>query len=260
MIILSAIQYKPTLAKCSADVRANFRDCEPHIHDAWKMGSQLVVFPELFLTGYSFLNPLEASSVAEKWNGQTFRDMRDVAMELDSYVAYGYLEADGNHLYNSAVLIDPKGSVASKYRKVNLWGNDFLWATPGSEVPSIIETDFGTLSNIICRDIRARIPSNIPRVANTIPFYAEEKPQFIAACTNWGKGGFPSTSWMDFSVNNQCTLILANRHGIEQNGAFSNDFGHGGSVIIEPNWKVHTNGLKFNENCVVSAALEESNV
>jgi predicted amidohydrolase len=256
MLIISAVQFRPMLAKGPADVRSNFIEIQPLIHEAWKTGSQLIVFPELCLTGYSFLDGEEAANVAERWDGPTFRNMRDAAVELEAYLAYGYLESDGSRLYNSATMIDPTGKVVCRYRKVNLWGNDFLWATPGSEIPPIVQTDFGTISTVICRDIRAKIPSNIPRVASSVPFFAEEKPQFIAACTNWGKGGFPSTTWMDFATNNQCTLILANRYGVESNGAFSNDFGHGGSLIIEPNWKVHTKGLKFGENCVVSAALE----
>ena len=140
MLIISAVQYAPRFARSAADVSLNFRECEPLIHEAWKLGSQLVVFPELFLTGYSFKNEAEAARVAERATGPTFRNMRGVAIELESYVAYGYLEADDAGLYNSCMIIGPDGEIRCKYRKVNLWGNDFLWAKPGSDTPSVIDT------------------------------------------------------------------------------------------------------------------------
>lgn len=255
MLILSTVQFKPDLARGPAEVKQNFKRLEPLLNDIWKTGSQVVVFPELFLTGYCFLSPEEAGQVAEKSDGPTFRAMRNLAVDLNAYVAYGYVESNGSQLFNSATLIDPQGKPSARYRKVNLWGNDFLWASPGSEGPDIVSTDFGPMSLVICRDIRARIPSNIPRTAS-VPFFNGVKPKFIAACANWGKGGFPSTTWMDFSANHRCTLMLANRWGEERNGDFTMDFGCGGSVIIEPSWKVHTNGLKFNQDCVVTATLE----
>lgn len=256
MLIISAVQFSPKFARGPADVNDNFKKCEPLIHDAWKMGSQLVVFPELFLTGYSFKSTSEAAMVAEKYDGLTFRHMRMVAVELSAYVVYGYVEADSLGLYNSASIIDPQGNVACRYRKVNLWGNDFLWAKPGSDTPKIINTEFGTLSTVICRDIRAKIPGNIPRTASSKLFFEDEHPEIIAACANWGKGGFPSTTWMDFATNHGCTLVVANRYGIEVNDDFEQDFGCGGSIIIEKDWNLHTNGLKFNKDCVVTANLE----
>ena len=256
MIILSAVQFKPNLAHNMADVHNNLRRCEPLIHDAWKVGSQLVVFPELFLTGYAFTDSTQAASVAERKDGPTFRTMRDIAIQLDCYVAYGYVESDGNRLYNSAQIIGPDGVAYCQYRKVNLWGNDFLWATPGASVPDVVRTPFGNLSVVICRDIRAKIPDNIPRVAST-SFFDTKKPDIVAACANWGKGGFPSTSWMDFAANHKCSLVVANRYGVEQNNGYELDFGCGGSIIIEKDWNVHTAGLKFNNDCVVTAVMEK---
>lgn len=255
MFIISAVQYRPDLANSEAEVKNNFRRLGPLIDIIYNSGSQFIVFPELFLTGYSFLNPEQAGVVSESSTGPTFRAMRNLAVDLNAYVSYGYIESHHNQLFNSATMISPQGEAVAKYRKVNLWGNDFLWATPGDSPPPIVNSEYGPLSLVICRDIKARIPSNIPRTAS-VPFFNGVKPKYIAACTNWGKGGFPSTSWMDFATNHKCTLVLANRWGEEKNGGFTQDFGNGGSIIIEPSWKVHTNGLSFNQDCVVTAALE----
>lgn len=241
-----------------ADVGNNYRQCEPLIHQAAQLGSQFVVFPELCFTGYSFLNRDEASRVCERQDGPTFRFMRGVALELKAYICWGYIESDDSGLYNSATLVSPEGKLLTSYRKVNLFSNDFLWATPGLYSAPIVETEFGATSIVVCRDLRNKIPQNIPRMASkSVPLFGTQKVDLVAASVNWGKGGYPANSWMDFVADNHCTLIIANRWGKEEgSNHFKQDFGQGGSIIIEPNWKCHTGGLDFANNCVVTANTE----
>ena len=54
------------------------------------------------------------------------------------YIAWGMveLEAGTGDLFNSQVIVSPDGTWAS-YRKVNRWGNDYLWARPGRANPPI---------------------------------------------------------------------------------------------------------------------------
>jgi len=209
------------------------------------------------MTGYSFMNPEEAFKVAEPAiDGVTARFMRRTAVELKAYMVWGFVELKDGRLYNSVSVAAPNGSIILTSQKINLWGNDFLWAKPGIDPPPIIQTEFGLLSAIICRDVRDKIPANIPRIAAKDPhFFDGRKVDVVAMCVNWGKGGFPSTSWMDFVADNKCTAVIANRWGDEKNQTFTQDFGHGGSAIVEPDWTVHTGGLRFNEDCVVSAAI-----
>ena len=255
-MIISTIQFCPRLATSNADVMDNVRKCEPLLQKAWATGSELIVFPELCFTGYSFMSGEQAAKVCEKSNGPTFRAMQSTAIKLNAYIAWGYIESDGRKLYNSASLVSPSGVLISKSRKINLWSTDFLWATPGLEPAQIVETDLGFMSVVICRDLRDKIPSNIPRTAARTPSIFEgKKVDIVAACVNWGKGGFPSTSWMDFASDNGCVIAVANRWGKEEVGSFTQDFGHGGSAIIEPNWTVHTGGLEFRMDCVVTASF-----
>ncbi len=255
MAILSAVQFRPRFATCAADVSDNLRRVEPLVHRASVVGSQLIVFPELFLTGYSFLSKDEAGRVCERADGPTFRSMRGIAAQLKAYVAWGYVESSDGRLHNSATLVGPDGAVLAATRKVNLWGNDFLWATPGVEPAPVVRTELGRASVVVCRDLRDKVPSNIPRTAarREPALFGGQAVDLVAACVNWGDGGFPSTSWMDFAANNSCTLAVANRWGEEKNGSFTQDFGQGGSAVVEGDWTVHTGGLAFGEDCVVTA-------
>ena len=260
MVILSVVQFMPRLATSLADVGDNYRQCEPLIHQAASLGSQFIAFPELCFTGYNFLTKEEASRICEKQDGPTFRLMRGVALELKAYVSWGYIESDGTNLYNAATLVGPDGRILTSYRKVNLFDQDFCWATPGLTSAPVIDTDFGRTSIIICRDLRDKIPSNIPRIATkSVPMWTGEKIDLVAASVNWGGEGFISNTWMDFVANNNCTLLLADRWGKEKyegvHGTFESSFGHGRSCIITKDWRIHKDGLRFDSNCVVTAVL-----
>ena len=52
-------------------------------------------------------------------------------MKLGFYLVAGFAEADGDKVYNSAVLAGPEGLVGS-YRKTHLGISD-IWATAGDE-------------------------------------------------------------------------------------------------------------------------------
>lgn len=257
MTVVTAIQYRPRMARCRADVADNLRTSERLLRKAADLGSNLIVFPELCMTGYSFMNRDEAQEVAElATDGITARFMKRAASDFQSYVVWGFVESRGGALFNSASIAGPDGLVLATNAKLNLWGNDFLWASPGVEPPAIVRTDFGALSAIVCRDVRDKIPTSVPRTASKEPpLFQGKKVDVVAMCVNWGKGGFPSTSWMDFVVENGCTAVIANRWGEERNGSFVQDFGQGGSAIVLPDWRVRTDGLRFGEDCVVSAIL-----
>ncbi|MGR9145970.1 nitrilase-related carbon-nitrogen hydrolase (plasmid) [Rhizobium leguminosarum] len=86
----------------------------------------ILVFPELSLTG------LEApQSRAELLSGPTVSAFVRLAMKLGFYLVAGFAEADGDKVYNSAVLAGPEGLVGS-YRKTHLGISD-SWATAGDE-------------------------------------------------------------------------------------------------------------------------------
>lgn len=92
-------------------------------------GSELVVFPELILSGEvtSRAEAMEASIEAE---GKEIDSVIDCAMKNRVYVVFGAIERDGDKLYNTAFLAGPLG-LEGKYRKIHLREEDRLWATEG---------------------------------------------------------------------------------------------------------------------------------
>lgn len=254
---VAAVQSRPILK----DRAANIKMLISLAVTAAEAGAKLIVLNELATTGYSFMSYEEAKPFAEhidKWPGYSRSNppsmmfaMQKITAKYQCAIAWGMMTiADVNStntLHNSQVLMLPDGSFKWVH-KLNLWGNDWLWSTPGTESPPIVSFEGKKIGLLICRDIR-------DKAIGFKDLYEKGDADIVAFSSNFGDGGFPSTSWMDFAKENRTTLVVSNRYG--QEGA--NNFGEGGICIIEPPsggreyGRVHCEGLKWNEPCIVYA-------
>jgi predicted amidohydrolase len=103
--------------------------------------ADLYVLPELFNTGYNFIDEAEIKSLAEPVQGATCRLMADWAKKKKSYVVYGFAENDGK-LYNSAALVGPGGFIGL-YRKVHLFSRENILFSQGNLRFPIFDLPFG---------------------------------------------------------------------------------------------------------------------
>lgn len=137
------------------DKEANFRRAEPLIRQASRGGAQIVCTTECFLDGYAIADksiPLDTyCALGEPIpDGPYFRRLARLADELNIHLVAGMLEADGDKRFNTAVLVDPDGKLAGKYRKQKL-GHELVRNTPGGE-SSVFDTPYGKLGVMICAD------------------------------------------------------------------------------------------------------------
>ena len=71
----------------------------------------------------------------------------------DSIVIGGFCErGDDARLYNSALVVDSDGVVAS-YRKTHLWDREKLIFTPGDALPPVVKTKHGCIAVMVCYDL-----------------------------------------------------------------------------------------------------------
>ena len=113
--------------------------------------TDLILLPEgVTVVGTSF-HPAE---VGEKVPGPTTARLGELARKTGAYVVAGLYERVGSAVYNTAVLIDRRGQLAGKYRKVYLPREEFEGGlTPGMDYP-VFETDFGKIGIMICWDVQ----------------------------------------------------------------------------------------------------------
>jgi predicted amidohydrolase len=83
-------------------------------------GVDLVIFPELFVSGYNADHAIR--SLAEPAGGPTAAAVAAIAAGSQVSVLYGYPEREGRRIYNSAQLIDGSGRSIANYRKTHLYG------------------------------------------------------------------------------------------------------------------------------------------
>lgn len=114
-------------------------------------GARLVVFPELFVSGYDIGE--DAARYAERADGPAAAEVARIAAGARISVMYGYPERAGDRIYNSAQLIDPAGRSVANYRKTHLYG---AWErrvfAPGDALVTA-EIDGWRLGILICYDV-----------------------------------------------------------------------------------------------------------
>jgi predicted amidohydrolase len=137
---VSVAQFAP-----GSNVGANL-DCIANlVRQAKADGAELVVFPELAVTG--LVSPAE---LAQPIPGVATATLSALAAELGLYLVCGMAERAGDVLYNSACLVAPDGTV-SVYRKTHLTTAERTWATPG-DAWTVVDTPIGRIGMLIGHD------------------------------------------------------------------------------------------------------------
>jgi len=89
---------------------------------AAQQGADLIIFPEMFLTGYNAGDSV--FELAETSAGPSAQKAGRIAGECDIAMLYGYPERSGDRVYNSAAFIGRQGSLLANYRKTHLYGRE----------------------------------------------------------------------------------------------------------------------------------------
>src|SRR6056297_308798 len=114
----------------------------------------ILVLPELFATGYTFISKDEVQEYAEDQTGKTTNFLQNIAKSIDGVVIGGYPERQGKNIYNSAMMVDEDG-VIENYRKIHLFNKEKLWFTPGNNpypVVKLKKKDNVKVGMMICFD------------------------------------------------------------------------------------------------------------
>lgn len=150
---LAVVNLKPVWG----DKAANFKRMEEYTRCAAQKGVDMIVFPEMALTGYDIesIPKKEMMQIkeAEYIPGPSTIKMAEVAKECGIYVIFGMPEKDKENeeiVYNSAAVVKPDGTILS-YQKIHLPGNEADWATRGSN-PMVFDTEWGVVGLTICYD------------------------------------------------------------------------------------------------------------
>jgi omega-amidase len=210
------------------DVARNFRKMQEWSAEAARRGSHLVVFPELWSTGYALDQAKELASVL---NSGMFSQVTTVAQQNKIAVVGSILEKRGVEVANSAAMFTPNGRLMGVYRKIHLFRlfEEEKWLSPGN-APLSMDLPWGETALAICYDLR------FPELFRQ---YAVNGAKMIILPAEW-----PITRvehWRALlvarAIENQCFMVATNAAGETGGTVFG---GH--SMIVDPWGKIVIEG------------------
>jgi predicted amidohydrolase len=197
----------------------------------------LVLFPELFTTGFDFDALKELS---EELPGETTDALRGVCG--DSIVGGSIIEKD-NNIYNTFFLLDREGPLA-KYRKIHLFKEEKDYFSAGED-STVIDTGFGRVGLAICYDIR--FPEQFRRLTKKGAEIILVTAEFPSPRDNHWKVLLQARA-----IENQVFVIAVNRVGRDKRQEY-----FGKSMVIDPWGEIMLEGGSSEEifSCEVDISL-----
>jgi predicted amidohydrolase len=152
-------KFKLALAQISSkreNKEANLQKIEKLTLKAKYQGADLVIFPEMSLTGYVVLD--QVYELAETVPGTSTKKIETLAKQTGMHIIFGMPELSEKTqatVFNTAVFVGPKGLIG-KYRKMYLPTHSVFeekrYFRPGYE-PAAFQTDLGNIGLSICYDV-----------------------------------------------------------------------------------------------------------
>jgi predicted amidohydrolase len=209
-------------------------------------GAQLVMFPELSVTGFLPNHPVGdhnawlraalriARRIAQPIPGPATAELARLAGAHGVWLAAGLLEDAGNLLYNAFVLVGPEG-LAGVWRKMHIPMFEMPFYNGGG-VPEVAETPLGRIGANVCFDALLPESTRLLAVQDVeivlFPFAADPPPGDAAAWAAWAE-----TSLRARCMENGVYGIACNFRGrVEAAGAVQ-EF-PGGAMIVGPRGEV----------------------
>lgn len=128
-------------------VEANLEHASPMVEQAAREGAKLVLLPEFLPTGYIFTTAIWDG--AEPGNGLTVQWLKSNSKKFGIWLGTSFLEAEGEHFFNTFVLATPDGGEAGRVRKQTAAAFEAFF-TKGWAGPHVLDTELGKIGVGIC--------------------------------------------------------------------------------------------------------------
>ncbi|MFA6570547.1 MAG: nitrilase-related carbon-nitrogen hydrolase [Bacteroidota bacterium] len=201
--------------------------------------ADLIVFPELALTGYYFDSREEMSQYAEPFNGRAVSHLQFLATKTDKIVVAGFPETESGKIFNSATILFPEKEKSKVYRKTHLFYREQFCFSAGDTGFFVIEDkkrDF-RLGTMICYDWR------FPEAARSLAVQGAD----VIVCPS----NLVTHVWQSImparALENMVFLAVANRTGTEERKGETLAF-NGDSAIYDCGGKILAKAGKEDES------------
>jgi len=195
-----------------ADKVANLAAMRRAAQAASALDSDVLVLPEMFLTGYN-IGRL-AHELAEPLDGPSLTELGKIARQTHCALAVGFPERSATSTFNSAVIFDVLGNLVSVYRKIHLFGPEERALFSSGEELVIVELGGCRVGLAICYDIE------FPEMVRELKRRGAEI--ILAPTANMAPyWEVPTTFVRARALENAITVAYANHCGREDNLHFT---------------------------------------
>jgi omega-amidase len=217
---LAVVQLELAEGACAA----NWRAAKSALEEAGAGEADLVVLPEMWLTGYAYRSLGELAELTP----ESLERVGALARKYGFFVAGSWAERGGDgHLYNTACIVGPDGRVRARYRKVHLFGpmKEDRHFVRGRAV-TVADLEIGRVGVALCYDLR------FPELARKMALAGAELLLYPSQWPEVRLGHF-QTLLAARAIENQVFTVGVNRAG--RSGSIQ--FG-GGSTVVDPRGEV----------------------
>ena len=202
------------------DRNANLERGQALAAEAARRGADLLIFPELWTTGYALER---AAELGEPLDGYTARTLCGWAQAHKLWITGSFLLRQGDQVRNAAPLFGPGGEILGPYAKIHRFGPmaEDRWLAAG-DAPGLFDLPWGRAGLAICYDLRfPELFRTLALAGATLILLPSEWPHPRLA--HW------RTLIRARAIENQCFIATVNRVGSDRSNTFC---GH--SALIDP--------------------------
>jgi predicted amidohydrolase len=191
------------------------------IKAAAQQNAGLVLFPEMYLTGYALEDDIQQR--AEAVSGPSIDALAQIAKTNQICICMGFPELDpaSRQIFNSLVCLSDRGDILAVYRKIHLFDEEKKYFSCGREI-KIVETPLGRTGFLICYDLE------FPEMVRMTALQGAEVV-LVATANMHPWSGHQDVYLRARAMENQIFLALANRIGREKDLVFC-----GSSGFVDP--------------------------
>ena len=227
-------QFRPMFGKIAANTKKIINALD-------QVDADLIVLPELALSGYYFKDAKEALSLAEDPNCSMHIDsIINLCKKNSFYIVIGFAEKDKDKCFNSSALIGPRG-IIHIYRKLHLFNEEKFSMFPGDIPLKVNEVNGVKLGMMICFDWA------FPEVTRTL---AMNKAEIICHPSNLVLN-FCQQTMLARCLENRVFAITANRFGADNRPQGILRF-TGKSQITSPTGEIIFRATSQREACYIA--------
>lgn len=227
------------------DVQANLAKHLDYIARAEAENVDLLIFPELSLTGYQVQDLIPEVAIRAEASDTTFAALLSASYQVD--IMFGFIQRDKRNRYYTSAAYVSRGECLHVHHKVYLptyaMFDEGRYFDQGEHVRAF-DTRFGRMGMLICEDFWHASPPYLLWMdgADVLLFQSASPSRGLD-----GADRMSSSRWVELvnqAYGSMFTsyIVHCNRVGYEDGKNF-----WGGSSVVDPNGEFLTGGLYFDE-------------